>query len=62
MIEPIAAYLDPRAGATILQVVLVSTVGIGALVRLRPQNTMTEFGRGHRPAQEPALDHGSLSP
>ena len=34
---PFLAYIDPGVGATVIQLVLVGVVGIGALVKLRWQ-------------------------
>jgi len=52
MVEPFLAYLDPGAGATILQLVLAGTVGIGALVKLRWQSIKKAVGRGDRSAED----------
>ena len=52
MLEPIVGYLDPGAGATILQLVLAGTVGIGALVKLRWQNIKNAVGRGDESAED----------
>ena len=39
------AYVDPGVGATVLQLALAGTVGIGALVKLRWQNIKKAVGR-----------------
>jgi len=53
MIEPIIGYLDPGSGATILQLVLAGTVGIGALAKLRWNRIKGALGQDDEPT-EPA--------
>ncbi len=49
MIEATFAYLDPGTSATILQLVLAGTVGIGALVKLRWQSIKRVFREDDEP-------------
>lgn len=50
MSEFLIAYVDPGVSATVLQVVLAGTVGVGALVKLRWQSIKKTFGREDEPA------------
>lgn len=52
MLEPIIAYIDPVAGATIMQLVLAGTIGIGALVKLRWQSIKKALGRADKPSAD----------
>lgn len=45
MFRFVYAYVDPGVGATVLQLALAGTVGIGALVKLRWQNIKKAVGR-----------------
>jgi hypothetical protein len=47
--DPVIAYVDPGVGATILQVVLAGTVGIGALIKLRWRSIKRAFGEEDAP-------------
>ena len=46
-------YVDPGVGATVLQLALAGTVGIGALVKLRWQSIKKALGRGGEPVTTP---------
>jgi hypothetical protein len=41
----VLAYVDPGVGATILQLALAGTVGVGALVKLRWRSIKKALGR-----------------
>lgn len=45
MFRFVYAYVDPGVGATVLQLALAGTVGVGALVKLRWQSIKRAFGR-----------------
>jgi hypothetical protein len=40
----VLAYVDPGVGATVVQLVLAGTVGIGALVKLRWKSVKKSLG------------------
>jgi hypothetical protein len=40
------AYIDPAAGATIVQLVVAGTVGVGAVVKLKWSSIKSLFNRG----------------
>ena len=44
MFRSVFAYLDPGVGATVVQLVLAGTVGIGALVKLRWKSVKRALG------------------
>jgi hypothetical protein len=39
------AYIDPAAGATLMQLVIAGTVGVGAVVKLKWRSIKSMFGR-----------------
>lgn len=41
----IIAYVDPGAGATLMQLVLAGTVGVGAIIKLKWHSIRSLFGR-----------------
>jgi len=41
----IVGYLDPGTGATLTQLVLAGTVGIGAIIKLKWHSIRSLFGR-----------------
>ncbi|GMQ94729.1 MAG: hypothetical protein BMS9Abin12_2234 [Acidimicrobiia bacterium] len=41
----VLGYLDPGAGATLMQLVLAGTVGIGAIIKLKWHSIRSLFGR-----------------
>ena len=53
MFRFVLAYVDPGVGATVLQLALAGTVGIGALVKLRWQSIKKAFGRDDEPVAIP---------
>jgi hypothetical protein len=44
----IIGYVDPGTGATLMQLALAGTVGIGAIVRLKWNSIRSVFYRGNR--------------
>lgn len=53
MFRSVFAYLDPGVGATLIQLVLAGTVGIGALIKLRWNSVKKIFGRDDEPVMVP---------
>ncbi len=45
MFTPLFAYLDPGAGATILQIVLAGTAGVAAAAKIRMNRIKRRLGR-----------------
>ena len=45
MFRTVLAYVDPGVGATVLQLALAGTVGVGALVKLRWRSIKKALGR-----------------
>jgi len=41
----VLGYLDPGTGATLMQLVLAGTVGIGAIIKLKWNSIRSLFGR-----------------
>ncbi len=52
MLTPLFAYLDPGAGATILQIVLAGTAGVAAAAKIRMNRIKRRLGR----AEETEVD------
>lgn len=53
MFKSVFAYVDPGVGATVLQLALAGTVGIGALVKLRWKSVKRAFGRSDESVTTP---------
>jgi hypothetical protein len=51
--KSVFAYVDPGVGATVLQLALAGTVGVGALVKLRWKSVKRALGRSDEPATVP---------
>ena len=45
MFRTVFAYVDPGVGATVVQLALAGTVGVGALVKLRWRSIKKALGR-----------------
>jgi len=49
----IFGYIDPAVGATIAQLVVAGTVGVGAVLKLKWRSIRGFFGRDNPPANGP---------
>lgn len=45
MIDPVFAYLDPGAGATLMQILLAGTAGVAAAAKLRMNAIKRRLGK-----------------
>ena len=52
MIDPVFAYLDPGAGATLMQILLAGTAGVAAAAKLRMNSIKRRFGKDVDPPRE----------
>ena len=49
MIDPVLAYVDPGIGATLAQLAVAGTAGIGAIGKLRMNKIKRRIGRNEQP-------------
>lgn len=56
MLAALFAYLDPGAGATILQIVLAGTAGIAAAAKVRMHRMRRRLGKAEETEGEPERD------